>query len=155
MKKDKLPKLLYEYEIIAWDFTFFSNSKFYNNGDLVTTVCKDGILIKTDCNNSKETILHVDEKTVSELNELIKEKDEILKNIPSNISNPLVLAGYNETFRLGKYKFSGSNLFTESVKHLINSKDCWFDVKSLELLYELQCIFEEIKEIFSRNTPLY
>lgn len=152
----KLPSVVFEYDCMSW----FGNS--YN-----IKLLADGTLIKYEYGYSKlgpddrmrddcEKVILKNLELVTEIKKLYEAHNKELKNLPRELSNYHILDGANETVRIGRMKFHGSNMFAEDMAIYADkykNKEIPDEDYFVMILYEFQKIFAEIKAVINKYCP--
>mgnify|MGYP003303201539 CR=1 FL=1 len=93
---------------------------------------------------------------IKEIKKISKTHKDELKNFPRELSNYHILDGANETVRIGRMKFHGSNMFTEDMAIYADkykTKEIPDEDYFVMVLYEFQKIFAEIKAVINKYCP--
>ena len=146
----KLPSVVFEYDCFGWCGPYYKYK-----------LLADGRFIKTDYYDApylykSESVPHTDEilieniELVKAVKQIIKENHEELKKLPKEITNPFIYDGAGENIKLGRMKFSGCNILTESVEDYPKRREkgkidepFW---PIMQDLYDFQKIFKKIQK---------
>ncbi len=142
----KLPKLIFIYEASWWNGSSYLVN-LYSNGTLLCKKYPNPVqILPKDFNGKYGKEKSFENLDISEIEQIIKEKSSILKTLPKEMNNYGIFDGSFDKVKIGKYKFSGTNLFTAAANRFEHkdSRTYGFFPDEAENLYELQCIFKKI-----------
>ena len=145
----KLPSVVFEYDCFcffgtSYKYTLFSDDRFIKTTTFapsITELSKDKIL-------DPDEVIITSAQLVSAVKKVIKENREELKLIPRELGNPHILDGATETIKFGRIKFSGPNIFTESMTETKK----WYEQNHQEVpdwvnnIMKLQKIFKKVEK---------
>ncbi len=152
----KIPSVVFEYECYYHFGTSF-NIKLYSDG----TLLKDEFgsfkaIPENQLNNDSDNVLLVNQDLVQNIKSFIKDNREVLKSLPKKIDNIYILDGADETVKLGKFRFTGCNMFTVDMEERVEfykTHDIPPEESFVIPLYELQKIFKKIKSVICKYYP--
>lgn len=145
----KLPSVVFEYDCFcffgtSYKYTLFSDGRFIKSTTFaisITELSKDKLL-------DPDEVIITSAQLVSAVKKVIKENREELKLIPRDLGNPHILDGATETIKFGRIKFSGPNIFTESMTETKK----WYEQNHQEVpdwvedIMKFQKIFKKVEK---------
>lgn len=146
---EKLPSVVFEYDCYCFLGTSYKYTLF-SDGHFIKTITFSNSITDflKDKGSSPDEEIITSAQLVSAVKKVIKENREKLKLIPRELGNPHILDGATETIKFGRIKFSGPNIFTESMTETKK----WYEQNHQEVpdwvnnIMKLQKIFKKVEK---------